>query len=62
MLHEYKSLFQLFVYSVDQAFQDRLKYYINSSVADDIDTMSSAAPGLNKLKGILTKEVESTHK
>ena len=62
MLHEYKSLFQLFVYSVDQAFQDRLKYYINSSVADDIDTMSTAAPGLNKLKGILTKEVESTHK
>ena len=51
-----------YCFRVDQEFQDRLKGYINSSVADDIKSMSSAAPGLVRLKGVLSKEVESTHR
>ena len=52
----------LFTCRVDQEFQDRLKYYMNTSVAEDIQSMSTATPALHRLKSLLGKEVDSTHR
>ena len=50
------------LYRVDTDFQDNLKKYLTEDVAIDIDTMSSLAPEPARLKQLLSKEVEKTHK